>query len=648
MPKENEKQYTFTRRAVVFGGLQTAAFSALLARLYYLQFIKADEYATLSENNRIKLMLIAPERGQILDRNGVPMASNDKNYRLFLDYSTLSQATFHNTIEQLNQLLPLPEKKLKALERTRVSSASMPEMLKEHLSWEEVSLIELHRLELAGVNIDVGQIRHYPFGEDAAHLIGYVGAVSEDELSSDDQPLMRLPEFKIGKNGVEKMLEAELRGTAGLRQLEVNVHGVPVREVGKRDSVPGENTRLTIDSRLQEYATQQVKDQSAGIVAMEVDTGNILALVSVPGFDPDSFSKGIASDYWAQLMSDKKTPLLNKATAGQYPPGSTFKMMVGLAGLNSGMISPSTTVYCPGHYFLGDHRFNCWKEGGHGTVDYKKAVQQSCDTFFYTVAERIGINSYAQMARQFGLGQIHDIGMAGEKGGIMPDPDWKMRRYKQRWTGGDTINCAIGQGYVLSTPLQLAVMTARMASGTMVKPRLYVPPGEEHPQFEALDVKPELLERNREAMSSVCNEAGGTAYSKRIMEPRFAMAGKTGTSQVRKIFQRGVKQETIPWEYRHHALFVAFAPVDKPKYAVAVIVEHGGGGASAAAPVARDVLLKIQQLDEEARGGQPVAAAPGADTIAAPGEQQVEEPAEEVPAPDSTEPEKPVDEPAER
>jgi penicillin-binding protein 2 len=609
MPKENEKQYIFTRRAVVFGGIQAAAFSALAGRLYYLQFIKADEYATLSENNRIKLVLIAPERGLIFDRYGTPLAANDQNYRLFIDYSTLSQDIFHATIERLHGLLPLPEKKLKALQKTRVSSASMPELVKEHLTWEEVSLIELNRLELTGVNIDVGQIRHYPLGEQAAHLVGYVGAVSESELSKDDQPLMRLPEFKIGKNGIEKMLESRLRGTAGIRQLEVNVHGVPVREVGKRDTIPGENIHLTVDSRLQQYTAEQVKGQSAGVVVMDVETGNVLALVSVPGFNPDSFSRGIASDYWAELNANKKVPLMNKAITGQYPPGSTFKMIVGLAGLDSGIINPSTTIHCPGHYYLGDHRFNCWKEGGHGHMNYHTAIQQSCDTYFYTVAERIGINTYAQMARRFGLGHSHHLGLISEKEGIIPDPEWKMRRYKQRWAGGDTINCAIGQGYVLTTPLQLAVMTARMASGRMVEPRLVVPEGREYPEFDPVEIKAGLLERNRSAMSSVCNEPGGTAYSKRIIEPRFMMGGKTGTSQVRKIFQRGVDQDTIPWEYRHHGLFVGFAPVDKPKYAAAVIVEHGGGGGSAAAPVARDVLLKIQELDE-ADGKTTTAASP--------------------------------------
>jgi len=601
MPKENEKQRIFTRRALIFGGLQVAAFSTLAARLAYLQFIKAKEYATLSENNRIKLQLISPERGQILDRFGVPMATNEKNYRLFLDYSAMNQQTFRSTVDALHTLIPLSDKKLKTLKSTRVSTASMPEMLREHLSWEEVSLIELHMLELAGVYIDTGQIRHYPFADKAAHLIGYVGSVSEDEVS-DDEPLLRLPDFKIGKNGVEKMLEDSLRGTAGIRQLEVNVHGVPVREIGKKPSIPGGAARLTIDSRLQEYTANLVKDQSAGVVVMDVDTGNVLTLVSMPGFDPDAFSKVIANDYWKALSTDKKAPLLNKAISGQYPPGSTFKLMVGLAGFEAKTIHPDTTVFCPGQFYLGDHKFNCWKQGGHGTVNFRKAIEQSCDTFFYTIGDRVGIEGFAKMARRFGLGDVENIGIIGEKPGVIPDPDWKMQHYKQRWSGGDTINCAIGQGYVLATPLQLAVMTARIVNGGYaVVPRLFVPPGEEKPAFDPIRIDSTLLDEACDAMSSVCNEQGGTAYAHRIAEPRFAMGGKTGTSQVRKLIREGMDQNLLPWEYRHHALFVGFAPVDKPKYAVCVAVEHGGGGASAAAPVARDVLLKIQQLDEDAR-----------------------------------------------
>ncbi|MDE3060388.1 MAG: penicillin-binding protein 2, partial [Pseudomonadota bacterium] len=422
MPKENEKQRIFTRRAVIFGGLQLAAFSLLAGRLGYLQFIKAREFTTLSENNRIKLQLIAPERGRILDRCGVPMALNQKNYRLFIDYSGLTQSAFRATVARLHELLPLPEKKLRQLQTTRVSSAAMPELIREHLAWEEVALIELHMLELPGVTIDIGQIRHYPFVDQAAHLIGYVGTVAEEDLSGqNDEALMRLPDFRIGKNGVEKALEDQLRGTAGIRSLEVNVHGVPVREVSRKESVPGENMRLTIDSRLQSYAAGLVAQESAGVVVMEVETGNVLALVSMPGFDPDIFSTGITADYWKELSGDKKGPLLNKAISGQYPPGSTFKMMVGLAGLSAGVISPSSVINCPGQFFLGDHKFQCWKQGGHGSVHFREAIQQSCDVFFYTVAERLGIDPYAKMAREFGLGQLHDLGIVGEKPGIIPD-----------------------------------------------------------------------------------------------------------------------------------------------------------------------------------------------------------------------------------
>jgi penicillin-binding protein 2 len=599
VPKENEKQRIFSRRAMILGGVQVAAFSLLGSRLFYLQFMKADEYKTQAENNRIKLQLITPERGQLLDRFGLPLAVNEKNFRLFVDYSTLKQKDFIASIEMLQTMVPLPEKRYQQLLKTKVSTASMPELLHEHLSWEQVSLIELNLLSLPGMYVDIGQIRHYPLKDEAAHLLGYVGAVSEADLSPDDPPLMRLPDFKIGKNGVEKMLEEELRGTAGIRQLEVNVRGVPVREVSNRESIPGKNIHLTIDRRLQDYIADYVREESASAVVMEVETGNILALVSMPAFDPNSFSKGISNDEWAALNKNKKNPLMNKAITGQYPPGSTFKMLVGMAGIESGMFNTSSTVYCPGHFMLGDHRFNCWKPEGHGWMNYHDAVVQSCDTYFYTVAQRIGINRFAEMARRFGLGQTYDIGLIGEKPGIIPDPDWKMQRYKQRWAGGDTINCSIGQGYVLSTPLQLATMTARMCSGRQVTPRLYVPEDALAVNFDPIAIKESLLRINLESMIDVVNTERGTAYGKRIMEPRFAFGGKTGTSQVRRIVQRGVDQKTIPWEQRHHALFIGFAPIDKPKYACCVVVEHGGGGSAAAAPVARDILLKIQQLEEE-------------------------------------------------
>jgi penicillin-binding protein 2 len=597
MPKDNEKQLVFTRRALIFGSLQLAAFSVLASRLYYLQFINAEKYTALSENNRIKLQLVAPARGNILDRKGTEMATSNTNFRLFIDYSTITQQSLKSTIEKLKTILVIPEKKLKALENVKVSTAGVPDMIKEHLTWDEVSLIELHMMDLSGVTVDKGQIRYYPLLDEAAHLLGYLGAVTESELSEDDPPLMRLPDFKIGKNGVEKMMEDRLRGTAGIRQLEVNVHGMPVREIGKTESKTGENITLTIDSDLQKYAAELVKNESASVIVMEIDTGNVLSMVSMPAFDPNIFSKGISSDYWKELSSDKKSPLLNKAITGQYPPGSTFKMIVGLAAFEAKLINSASTVFCPGHFYLGDHRFNCWKEGGHGTVRYHEAIEQSCDTFFYTTAQKLGTEKIVAMAHRFGLGELHDIGIIGEKSGNIPTPEWKMKRHKQRWSGGDTINYAIGQGYVLSTPLQLAVMMARMASNRKVMPRLFVPEGEENPEFESMGLSSDLMRINLEAMSAVVNEEHGTAYAKRISDVRFMMGGKTGTSQVRKITQRGQNQNLIPWEARHHALFVGFAPVDNPKYACCVAIEHGGGGASAAAPVARDVLLRIQQMD---------------------------------------------------
>ncbi len=593
MPRDNEKQRIFTRRAVLLGGLQAAGFSLLAGRLVYLQLMKDDKYVSLSENNRVKLQLVAPERGNILDWRGEALATNEKNYQLFMDMSGLKRDAFSEVIARLQALLPLPDKTRERLETIKLKSAMRPEMLKENLSWEEVARVELHTAELPGVFINLGQVRHYVLEEEAAHLTGYVGTVSEDELSADNQPLLRLPDFKIGKNGVEEMLEARLRGTAGVKRLEVDVHGIPVREIDKRESIPGESVKLTVDKRLQSFTADRIKDESAAVVVMEVDTGHILAMASMPAFNPDIFSLGIKNDYWRELNANKRVPLMNKAITGQYPPGSTFKMLVGLAALEAGVITPATTVTCPGHFDLGNHRFNCWKEEGHGVVNYKRAVTESCDTFFYTVANRMGIQAFADIARNFGLGATFNLGMIGEKPGIIPDPEWKMKRYKQPWTGGDTINCAIGQGYVLATPLQLCVMTARLVNGGFaVVPKLEASPQ----QFDPIPVKEDHLHLAMEGMSDVVNAPNGTAYGKRIIDPKFAFGGKTGTSQVRKIVVRGQDQNTIPWEQRHHALFVGYAPVDKPKYAVAVTVEHGGGGSAAAAPIARDVLQKVQEL----------------------------------------------------
>lgn len=594
-----ERKNQLTRRALIIGGVQLAGVSALAGRLYYLQFLKSDEFRTQSENNRIKLQLMVPERGHILDRNGEPFALNDKNYQLFLDTTGQPRGTAERLLKKAAGFIPIPEKRLRqVMDELRANPFASPLMVKEHLSWEEVAAVELHQLELPGMYIGVGQVRTYPLAEAAAHLTGYVGSVSPTEVEKHpEQPLLKLPDYKIGKSAVELLLEERLRGKAGLRQLEVNVHGQIMRELSTREAAPGENVRLTIDQRLQSYGAELLKEESAGAIVMDVTNGNIRALISVPGFDPNIFSKGIPQAYWDELHANIRDPLVNKAMQGQYPPGSTFKMLVGLAGLKKEEITPEWRVHCPGHFYLGDHRFNCWKEEGHGSMNLASAIAQSCDTYFYTVARNVGIEAIGDVCRMFGLGSLHLPGFLSEKHGLVPDPAWKQKRYKQRWTTGDTVNVGIGQGFVLATPIQLAVMAARLATGRAVVPRLT---GDDMPvEFPLLEIGEEALAHVRKGMDMVTNSASGTAYGKRIQDPKYAMAGKTGTSQVKKILKRGMKQETLPWEDRHHALFIGYAPVMEPKFAVAVIVEHGGGGSATAAPIARDLLLKVQQLEDE-------------------------------------------------
>lgn len=622
MRKTVTRGQELSRRALIFGGLQAAVFSTLLGRLYYLQFIKSGEFKTLSENNRIKLQLIPPARGFILDCNGLPLAQNQKNYRLLLEAEYAREQ--EDIVTEIARYIELsPERIAQIAAEARKLRQGPPIVVREHLSWDELSRLEFHSPELPGVSIDISQVRHYPLADKASHLIGYVSSVSEEDLGDEDQPLLKLPSFRIGKNGVEKMLDVPLRGVAGVQHIEVNVHGFAVRELSRKESTAGKNIHLTIDSRLQAFAAERMGEESGSVVVVDISNGDVLALVSTPAYDPNRFGLGIPTDYWKELHDNPRHPLINKAIAGQYPPGSTFKMLVGLAGLEAGFVTPGYRVNCPGHFFLGNHRFNCWKPEGHGTVGLKEAIAQSCDTFFYTVSQKAGIDRIADVARRFGLGVSHDLGLFGEKNGIIPDEEWKRARLGQPWQTGDTINAGIGQGFVLATPLQLAVMAARLASPAVrVAPRLVHPQelGATERHFEALKADPHHLELIREGMEAVTGSQSGTAYARRIMEPRFAMAGKTGTSQVKRITVRGRKQESLPWKDRHHALFVGYAPVHEPRYAVSVLVEHGGGGSAAAAPIARDVLLKMQQLaEEDAAKTSPVSGEEGAqDTMGSP------------------------------
>lgn len=589
-----KRSHLLTRRALVLGAGAGVAGLVLLARLYHLQFLQQERYRTLAEGNRIKLHLTPPSRGILLDRNGTPLAKNEQNYRLLLRSSETSNLA--SSVEEISKLIHLNyETVTHILTNYKPRKYAPPILLKEFLEWEEVAALEYHSASIPGLVIEVGEVRYYPYGEAMAHVLGYMGAVSEQDL--DDRELLRLPDFKIGRDGMEKTQEDRLQGTPGIKEVEVNVHGLVLRELNTQRPISGEDVPTTLDAELQAYTHKLMGRESAACVVMDVVTGDILSLVSTPAFDPNRFSKGITHSYWRELNENKKVPLLNKATAGQYPPGSTFKMLVGMAGLHHKEVTAGERIFCPGHFVLGGHRFNCWKAGGHGWMDLHHAIAESCDTYFYTLGVRLGIEAIGEMATAYGMGQSYDLPLLSERSGLVPSPQWKRKSYDQPWQGGDTVNASIGQGYVLATPLQMAVMTARIASGgRAVRPRLLL--DKSTPEFEPITLTtPEQLAATRQAMAAVTNQRYGTAYWQRITEPQYAMAGKTGTAQVRRILQRGQDQSTLPWEFRHHAWFVAYAPVDQPRYACAVLVEHGGSGGSAAGPVARDILLKAQQTE---------------------------------------------------
>ena len=605
MHEDHGQFKSFSRRALLLGGGKSLLLGALVGRMYYLQVVESDRYTMLAEDNRINMRLLPPPRGRIVDRFGVPLAVNLQNYRLVLVREQTRGV--EDTLDALSEIVEISDKdRLRILRETSRKRAFVPVTVRDNLTWSEVSRIEVNAPDLPGVTIDVGQTRHYPAGNTASQVLGYVAAVSESELTGD--PLLEVPGFRIGKNGIERRYDLELRGAAGASQFEVNAVGRVIRELSRDEGEPGRELVLTLDAALQNYAHQRLMgERAAAAVVMDIERGDVLALASVPSYDPNPFSLGMTAKQWSELINDPLRPLNNRAVTGLYAPGSTYKMIVALAALEAG-IGPGHRVYCPGFMRLGNARFHCWKKHGHGWMDMRNGIKQSCDVYFYEVARRAGIDRISAMSRRFGLGAEVGIDLYGEKGGMIPTRDWKLATFGEPWQGGETLVTAIGQGFVLSTPLQLAVMTARLASGKAVTPRLVrgfkdaLAEGETVPAFEPMGLPEPHLRVIRDAMDATVNERRGTAYGKRITEEGWEMAGKTGTSQVRRITMAerlaGVtKNEDLPWRRRDHALFVCYAPVHAPRYCAAVIVEHGGGGSKTAAPIAKDIMLEVQRRD---------------------------------------------------
>ncbi|HEY1836650.1 MAG TPA: penicillin-binding protein 2 [Rhizomicrobium sp.] len=603
--KDKSRYATFTRRTLMMGGAVSAVMLTLGGRLYQLQILEGGEYATRAEDNRVNLRLLAPLRGRIIDRFGVELANNRRNYRVLLIPEQAAQGV-DQALDTLGRVILLTDHdRQRILRDVAQNKKFVPVTVADNLSWDEFARINMHLPYLSGIQPDVGETRDYPYGASLSHVLGYVAAVSPEDMKNDDDPLLNLPGFRIGKRGIEKTFDRQVRGTAGVSRVEVDAYGRVVRELGHTPAGAGEDIYLTIDEQMQNFVTQNMGDRSAACVVMDVQNGDVLALASTPGYDPNLFNAGITTPQWKALTADEYKPLLNKAISGNYPPGSTFKTAMALAAVDNGMAD--LVVNCTGSIRLGDHTFYCdaWRIGGHGHVNLPRGIQVSCDVFFYEVARRLGIDKMAQAAHAVGLGSPTGIELPGELDGFIPSRAWKLARFGIPWQPGETLVNGIGQGFVLATPIQLCMLAARIATGKAVVPRLTHQVGatlEPHPPPPPLPFSDKAFALVREGMTLAVNAPGGTAYGWRISQPGLAMAGKTGTAQVRRISKeeraRGIVPESkLPWNQREHALFIGFAPADNPRYAASIVVEHGGARNEPQVELARDVLLFVQQRD---------------------------------------------------
>ncbi len=619
MRRESKHNGVFTRRALLIGGVQAAAFVGLAAKLYQVQVVQGAKYATLADSNRVSARLIAPPRGRMLDRTGTPVANNSQNWRALLVAEQTEDVG--GTLDAFNKIVPLADHERARIEReVHRHRRFIPVTIREFLNWEEMAAIEVNAPDLPGILVDLGNSRLYPFSSAMAHVVGYVAPPTEADMG--EEPMLTLPGIRIGRAGLEKYHDLKLRGRAGAVQLEVNAVGRVIRELDRQEGTPGQDIVLTLDADLQQQVLGHLGDESASAVVLDARNGEVLAMATNPSFDPSVFNSGVSQAQWLEWTENRRAPLINKAAAGLYAPGSTFKMVVAMAGLEAKAISLTDRVNCPGFLDLGDTRFHCWKKGGHGLLDLHGGLKNSCDVFFYEVARRTGIDHIAAMANRFGLGVALDIELPGARKGFVPTREWRIAQGKP-WSIGDTIVHGIGQGYLQLTPMSLATMAARIATGRAIQPHLtrsiagVLQKGASAEDWPSMGVPERELHAVREGMWAVVNEDSGTAPLARLQLPGVQMAGKTGSSQVRRVSrearEHGFKSDDLPWEFRPHALFVAFAPYDAPKYALAVVVEHGNAGAAMAAPIARDIMTDVLMRDP--CGNNPIAPQRVAQTV---------------------------------
>lgn len=599
MSNDKNKREYFTRRALLLGAGKFGFMSVLLGRLFYLQIIDSTKYKSMSEDNCISNRYLLPERGEIVDRIGRPLAASRENYRLLFMPEQIKD--FRDSFAELSKVIDLSDHDPDELYLELKRNPQLPVTLYEDLTWKNIIKVETYCAELPGIVIEKYKKRYYTDGPILSSIMGYIGPMNTQEKENYEG--VCLPEIRLGKCGIEKQYEDKLKGNFGERTVEVNSRGRVVRELNLVKPESGQLLNLALDYELQDFTYKRLNEMPGASVTLDVKTGGVLSLVSSPGYDPHLFLNGINTENWRGLNEHPYTPMINRVIQGCYPPGSIFKIAVALAGLEKGVIKSTDQVFCGGSHAVGNTRLHCHIKGGHGSLDVKDALAKSCDIYFYVMAERMGIEAIAAMAKKLGLGSPTGLDMPGERSGLVPTPAWKRERYKQPWHKAETMMVGIGQSYMMATPLQLAVMMARVVSGgRKIVPHLYQDPDRSLLRVGgSLDISPESLAIVMDALNRVTNVPGGTGYKYRIQEHGFEMAGKSSTSQVKRITKeermRGViRNENREWKDRDHALFCGFAPVHDPRFVTATIVEHGGFGSKAAAPVVRDILMKAQKL----------------------------------------------------
>lgn len=594
----------FTRRALIVLAAQAGVMGVLGRRLYELQVVDGDHLKDLAVRNRTSKRMLAPSRGIINDRFGVQVAGNTVTWSALLmaDETTDVAAV----IDRFSQIVPLDDhEKARITRDLKHKRKFVPVALKDFLNWDDMVRIELNAPGLPGVFVDVGSTRSYPFGPQLAHIVGYVAPPNEADVAAT--PMMALPGMRAGRAGIEQTQDERLRGAPGSVEMEVNALGRVLGEIDRVEGHQGDVLTLTIDAGLQQMVLGRIADQAASVVVMDCRNGEILAMASTPSFDPSLFDSGVSQAQWHDWTTNVRNPLLNRAVAGVYPPGSTFKPAVAMAALKSGLVSPEDRFTCPGYYDMGGVRFHCWSRWGHGSINMREALKYSCDVYFYQVARKIGMDPIKDVGNDFGLGVKLDVELTHVRSGNVPTPAWRQE-HGHHWNGGDTVNAGIGQGFVQVTPLELATYVSRIASGRKVQPHLVrrvnntMHEMTDPAEAPALDIEPAHLEVIRGGMYDVVNAPHGSAPKARLDLPGVEMCGKTGSAQVRHV-SRALRESghfnsmSLPWEQRPHALFICFAPADAPRYAIAVVVEHGNAGGAAAAPLARDIMTDTLNRD---------------------------------------------------